>query len=211
MADTRDISELRGTQSHFGGWLGVVLLFAVFGAFVWVAIGAGPRNSELDEKRVKNRTDKLKTVHEEADKNLHTYGWVDKNKGVARIPIEEAMKLTMAELSQKQPAPAGPIPPEANVGGTQNTAPMTAPQASPPAPAPSATPVSKGGNAPEAPQNAGQVNPAAVAPGSQPGANATPAAKPPSQSSQPNPQGPPQQQPSATPHGSPLPVPGKTP
>jgi hypothetical protein len=210
MADTRDISELRGTQSHFGAWLGVVLLFAVFGAFVWVAIGASPRGSDFEEKRVKNRTDKLKTVHEDADKNLSSYAWVDKNKGVARIPIDQAMRVTMAELSQKPPAAAGPIA-DANVGGTQNTAPMTAPQASPPAPAPSATPVSKGGHEPEAPQNAGQVNPAPVAPGSQPGGQASPAAKPPSQASQPNPQGPPQQQPTATPHGSPIPVPGKTP
>lgn len=211
MADTRDISELRGAQSHLGAWLGVVLLFAVFGAFVWVAIGAGPRGTDFEEKRVKNRTEKLKALHEEAEKNLSSYAWIDKNKGVARIPIDQAMKLTMAELSQKQPAPAGPIPPEANAGGTQNTAPMTAPQSSPPAAAPSATPVSKGGHEAEAPQNAGQINPAPVAPGSQPGANATPGAKPPSQPAQPNPQGPPQSQPTATPHGSPLPVPGKTP
>lgn len=211
MADTRDISELRGSQSHFGAWLGVVLLFAVFGAFVWVAIGAAPRGTDFEEKRAKNRSDKLKATHDEAEKNLHSYAWVDKNKGVARIPIEQAMKLTVAELSQKQPAPAGPIPPEANAGGTQNTAPMTAPQASPPAAAPSATPVAKGGHEAEAPQNAGQVNPQPVAPGTQPGAQATPAAKPPPQSGQPNPQGPPQHQPTATPHGSPIPVPGKTP
>lgn len=211
MAERRDISELRGTQSHLSAWLGVVLLFAVFGAFVWVAIGAAPRGTDFEASRVKNRTDKLKTVHEEADKNLHSYAWVDKNKGVARIPIEEAMKLSIVELAQKPPTAAGPIAPEANVGGTQNTAAMTAPQASSPSPWPSATPVSKGGHETEAPQNAGQVNPAPVAPGSQPGAQASPAAKPPPQSGEPNPQGPPQQQPSATPHGSPLPVPGKTP
>jgi len=32
-----------------------------------------------------------------------------KNKGVARIPIDRAMELTVAELAQKKPAPAGPI------------------------------------------------------------------------------------------------------
>ena len=211
MADTRDISELRGPQSHFGAWFAVVLLFAVFGAFVWVAIGAAPRGTDFERKRASDRMDKLKATHEQADKNLNSYAWVDKDKGVARIPIEQAMKVTLAELSQKKPASAGPIAPDANAGGTQNTAPMTAPQASPPAATPSATPVSKGGHEPEAPQNAAQVNPAPVAPGSQPGANATPAASPPSQAAHPNPQGPPQSQPTATPHGSPIPVPGKTP
>ena len=29
------------------------------------------------------------------DRILNTYGWSDKNAGVARIPIEEAMKLTV--------------------------------------------------------------------------------------------------------------------
>ena len=42
-------------------------------------------------------------------KALTTYAWVDKNKGVVRIPITEAMQLTVAELAQKSPAPANPI------------------------------------------------------------------------------------------------------
>ncbi|MFL6526753.1 MAG: hypothetical protein ACJ8IQ_01515 [Chthoniobacterales bacterium] len=210
MADTRDIAELRGPQSHFGAWFAVMLLFAVFSAFVWVAIGAGPRGTDFETKRANDRTDKLKATHDQADKNLNSYAWVDKDKGVARIPIEQAMKVTLAELSQKKPAPAGPIAPDANAGGAQNAAPVTPPQGSQPAPSPSATPVSKGGHEPEA-QNAAKINPAPVAPGTQPGANATPAASPPSQSQQPNPNGPPQAQPTATPHGSPIPVPGKTP
>jgi hypothetical protein len=212
MADTRDIAELRGTQSHFGAWFAVVLLFAIFGAFVWVAIGAGPRGTDFDDKRAKDRSDKLSKLHEQADTSLNGYAWIDKNKGTARIPIEQAMKVTLTELSQKKPAPAGPIAPDATAGGTQNAAPMTPPQGlAPAAAAPSATPVSKGGHEAEAPQNAGQINPAPVAPGTQPGANATPAASPPSHSGHPNPQGPPQPQATATPHGSPIPVPGKTP
>jgi len=38
------------------------------------------------------------------DKTLTTYGWVDKNTGVARIPIEAAMKLTVERgLPARQP------------------------------------------------------------------------------------------------------------
>ncbi len=55
-----------------------------------------------------------------------TYGWVDKNKGVVRIPITEAMKLTVAELADKKPAAANPIAtPE------PAAAPGTSPAASP--------------------------------------------------------------------------------
>jgi len=53
--------------------------------------------------------EKLKTLHEESQKELTTYAWVDKNKGVARIPIDRAMEVTVADLAEKKPAPAGPI------------------------------------------------------------------------------------------------------
>ena len=52
---------------------------------------------------------KLKTASDEASTALHRYGWVDKEKGVARIPIERAMEMSIKELAQKKPAPAGPI------------------------------------------------------------------------------------------------------
>jgi hypothetical protein len=42
-------------------------------------------------------------------KQRGAYGWVDKNKGVAHIPIPRAMQLTMAELQAKKPMAAGPI------------------------------------------------------------------------------------------------------
>ena len=35
----------------FSTWFGVVLLFVVFGLFVWVVIGASPRSDTYEEKR----------------------------------------------------------------------------------------------------------------------------------------------------------------
>src|SRR5437868_3605357 len=102
-------TSLQSQRVSFGAWLGVVLLFLVFGLVVAVLIGAAPRGTDYEAKRGKDREQKLKQVREETDTDLHSYAWVDKNKGVARIPIERAMELTLAELSQKQPAPAGPI------------------------------------------------------------------------------------------------------
>jgi hypothetical protein len=38
----------------------------------------------------------LLKLREAEDHILNTYGWVDRNAGVVRIPIEQAMKLTVA-------------------------------------------------------------------------------------------------------------------
>ena len=48
------------------------------------------------------------------DQALHSYGWVDKQKGIVRIPIEEAMKLAVQRLQSAAPAPppAKPATPE---------------------------------------------------------------------------------------------------
>ena len=39
----------------------------------------------------------LETLRAYEDKILHSYGWVDKEAGVVRIPIDEAMKRVVAE------------------------------------------------------------------------------------------------------------------
>ena len=109
----------------FSTWIGVVLLFAFFGLLALVVIGASPRGDTYEEKRAKARAEKLQAVREETTKALTTYAWVNKSKGVVRIPINDAMKLTVAELAHKTPAPANPIAtPEANPSA-QSTASAT--------------------------------------------------------------------------------------
>ena len=216
-----DETELTFEQprSMFGTWLGVVLLFAVFGLFVWVVVGAMPRGDDYEKKRATARMEKLKTTREEADIALHKYAWVDKEKGVARVPIQRAMELSVAELAQKKPAQANPIA-TAPPGGAQTTAPV-APAASTVAPSaataasatstPTITSV-HGKDSEIRGQPAAAANPQNAAPGTQPGPDSTPAASPASGASRPQPG---ESQPSATPvqspPGTPLPVPGKTP
>jgi hypothetical protein len=125
-----------------------VLLFALFGVIVLAIIGPSPRGSDYEETRAKKRMENLKTSREDADKALNTYAWIDKNKGLVRIPIGRAMELTIAQLAQQKPAAAGPIAtPEtqaaspAPAGSPQPSAtqpaasPSPAAQSSPPAPA----------------------------------------------------------------------------
>ena len=178
-------------RSTFSTWIGVVLLFCFFGVLAWALIGAIPRGTQYEETRAKARAEKLKTTTEETNAPLHQYGWVDKEKGIVRVPISRAMELSVAELAQRKPAPANPL--EAGTGekaGLQVTAPMT------PSPAPVGSASPEPGTTPkpisvEGPdsQNRGQPaatnNPADAAPGTQPGPRATPAASPPAPSGQP--------------------------
>jgi hypothetical protein len=109
MADTQSARSIAYTRAPFSTWLGIVCLFALFGLIVLSVIGPSPRTSDYEETRAKKRMEKLKALHEESQKELTTYAWVDKNKGVARIPIDRAMEVTVADLAQKKPARAGPI------------------------------------------------------------------------------------------------------
>ena len=195
----------------FSTWIGVVLLFAFFGLLVLVVIGASPRGDRYEEKRAKARAEKLQAAREQTAKALTTYAWVDKTKGVVRIPINDAMKLTVAELAQKSPAPANPIAPLEASPPPQSAATSASPTPSPtvsvsetPKPAAVTGPDSSNRNQPAAINN-----PPPAPPGSQPGASTTPAAAPPSAAVK----APmtPAASPAPSAPGTPLPVRGKTP
>jgi hypothetical protein len=196
----------------FSAWIGVVLLFAFFGLLALVIIGASPRGNSYEEKRAQARTEKLLAAHEEHIKALTTYAWVDKSKGVVRIPITEAMQLTMAELTQKAPAPANPIAlPEASPPA-QATAPSTASPAPSPSTAPSGTPKPTAVTGPDSAnrsQPAGANNPPPAPPGTQPGPSTSPSARPPSAAVKAPVS--PSVSPAPSAPGTPLPVRGKTP
>ena len=150
-------------------WLWAVMLFVFFGVIVAIAFGAMSRGSTFEADRAKARAEKLKTAEEEWNKTAQSYGWVDKAKGFAHIPIQRAMALELADLQAKKPAPAGPIatpapaaapanPPAAAPAASAASAPVAAPKAEtevpPAAPAgtpvlrPAATPAPSGGGAP---------------------------------------------------------------
>ncbi|HEY5767162.1 MAG TPA: hypothetical protein VIS53_04950 [Candidatus Udaeobacter sp.] len=152
MAETQSAHSIAYSRAPFSTWLGVVCLFALFGLIVLAVIGPSTRTSDYEEMRAKKRMEKLKALHEENQKELTTYAWLDKNKGVARIPIDRAMELTVADLAQKKPAPAGPIamPPA-----------QTAPAGASPAPAASQPPGAAQPAQPSAPAGTSSAAPAA--------------------------------------------------
>src|SRR5712692_70740 len=177
MADT----EQTRTQSPapFSTWVGVVLLFALFGAIVVAVIGPAPRGDTYEKMRAEARAKKLKDARDEDGKALTTYAWVDKNKGTVRLPINRAMELTVADLANKNPAPAYAITaPESSAAPGGAAAATPAPSASPEANGtPKPTSVA-GQNSEARGQPAAAVNPPPVQPSTPPGASASPAPSP---------------------------------
>jgi hypothetical protein len=160
MADPESLRRIAHSPAPFSSWLGIVLLFVLFGVIVLAVIGPMPRGSDYEQTRAKKRVENLKKLRDETENDLTTYAWVDKNKGVARIPISRAMELTVAELAQKKPAPAGPIAtPQAQ---TAPASPAAASPAPPASPKPAAAQPSPQQSAPaSSPSPAAQSSPAA--------------------------------------------------
>ncbi|MFN2622211.1 MAG: hypothetical protein ABR611_05135 [Chthoniobacterales bacterium] len=199
-------------RGMFSTWLGVVLLFAFFGLLALVLVKASPRGSSYEKKRAEARLKKLEDAQKENLTALNTYAWVDKNKGVARIPIDHAIGIMLVELADKKPTTAGPI-----AAASPSAAPQTSPAASAspsPTAAPSASttpkPTSVSGEHSEAHnQPAAAANPPNAPPNTQPGPNTSPAASAPPHPANPQVSPSPSASPSAA--GTPLPVRGKTP
>ena len=178
MADEESLRQVAQSRAPFSSWLGIVILFALFGVIVLATIGPARRGDSYEQTRAKKRADNLKALHEEDAKALATYAWIDKTKGVTRIPIDHAMELTVAELAQKKPAPAGPIATPQPEAPPASPSPSAARAASPTAGATAQPKAVTGVDSANRGQPAAATNPAPVKPGTQPGASATPAASP---------------------------------
>jgi hypothetical protein len=51
------------------------------------------------------------SLHREEEEVLSSYGWVDEGKGIARVPIEEAMRLYVERARSAPASPVAPAPP----------------------------------------------------------------------------------------------------
>ena len=134
---------------------------------------AGVTPDTITEKAAMERWDRLQKLKEDQQKQVTTYGWIDQEKGIARIPVEKAMELTIPKLQAQDPKPAYaitmiapsaitaaayPLYPEVPVDPEAMTAAMTADGASTAtnqstspvgAPAPMTTPPATKPSAPE--------------------------------------------------------------
>src|SRR5690348_14650650 len=107
MSDAPALSPSNGTATPARpvSLFTIVLLMAVFAAFLLVirwfyhpattaAFNGTPENLPKEMEWRANadaRTKTLREIREKEAKDATTYGWIDKNAGVVRLPIERAM------------------------------------------------------------------------------------------------------------------------
>ena len=83
-------------------WTGLAYVIGILGscliiaALVW-AMQRYTQPPPLGEDRVALRKKALADLRAAEASELGTYGWVDPAKGIVRLPIAEAMKLTLRE------------------------------------------------------------------------------------------------------------------
>ena len=90
-----------------GLWLAAGFLGLASLAFLLRPAGVTP--DTILEKAAMERWDRLQKLKAEQQKDATSYGWIDKDKGVARIPVEKAMEIVTAKLRAENPRPAYPI------------------------------------------------------------------------------------------------------
>ena len=90
-----------------GLWLAAGFLGLASIAFLLRPLGVTP--STITQSAAKVRLEKLSKLRTEQDSAVTTYGWVDKPKGVAHIPIAQAIEMIIPQLRSNPPRPAYPI------------------------------------------------------------------------------------------------------
>jgi hypothetical protein len=110
-------------------YISVAVVLFIFVLVAFQSSRVAQDTTGYDEDQAKIRAEKLAKLQASDQKTLTTADWVDKDKGIVRIPIDEAMTEEVALLQAKPVAAGSEIP-----GAVAPAAPGAAP-----APAPAAT------------------------------------------------------------------------
>ena len=103
-----------------------ILGFSLFGAACVLLLRWGGNFETVEAERGRQRLETRLTLQKEDQKRLTSYGWVDKNKGIAHIPVDRAVALEFPALKNK-PVKAGPAIPPPAPAAAPAPAPATAP------------------------------------------------------------------------------------
>ena len=80
------------------GLIGAICVFAVI--VLLMVVFRRVESQQREEKEFGQSGAELRELAADQEGRLADYGWVDKNKGIARIPITRAMELVVAELTR---------------------------------------------------------------------------------------------------------------
>jgi hypothetical protein len=124
----------------------VVLLGMIVGVY-WLYVVAYEKVDQEVYSGVSSK--ELQAIHGREEENLHRYGFINKEKGIVRIPIDRAMEIVASEYAQgkvsyntvtyaaKQELPGGaagganPPAPAASAPGAPGAAPVAATTSAP--------------------------------------------------------------------------------
>jgi len=115
-------------------FVGTMAMFVIFAVAVQWMLSRGEVDASTEEaQRAAERYEILAKLRAESEAETTGYGWVDRDAGLVRIPLEEAMALAVARLSaQGEPRPAYPVDPLVPLGSALKPGGLAAPQPTPP-------------------------------------------------------------------------------
>ena len=94
------------TPNAFVVFLGTAAAFGVVALVFGGRLASHKPVDEVEAKRAAQRLEARTKLDTEAQAKLDSLGWVDKTKGTVHVPIADAMKLVVADLRAKKPAPS---------------------------------------------------------------------------------------------------------
>jgi hypothetical protein len=88
--------------------IGIILIAATVGNQLLAEISTGSLGASFPVVTQGNGPGTINAQHAREDAQLYSYGWVDKNAGIAHIPIQRAIELTAQKGLPSRQAPAQP-------------------------------------------------------------------------------------------------------
>jgi hypothetical protein len=120
--ETRDINVFQVSAFGIGLLLScIVTVFAMWVMFNFLFQREDAKNADNPAKAMMNERQKLppeprlqaepkvelKDLRADEDAILSSYGWIDPNKGIVRIPIDQAIDIVAQKGLPSKPSPAG--------------------------------------------------------------------------------------------------------
>ena len=120
--ERRDVNVFQITAFGIGLMLScIVVVFAMWAMFDFLAHREDDKNADNPAASMMNERQKLppeprlqatpkielKDLRADEDAILNGYGWVDPNKGIVRIPIDQAIDMVAQKGLPSKPSPAG--------------------------------------------------------------------------------------------------------
>jgi hypothetical protein len=100
------MSDSTHTPTKSGSWVTIAAAvggFAIFAIIVFIAyLPKKPAPLPDGARTPEQRKAALSELRAKEKAAVSTYGWVDQNAGIVRIPVEEAVKITIKEINAKK-------------------------------------------------------------------------------------------------------------